>query len=105
MNRTRWDGAEKTYAFMMYLSEGLAVVSIILFALYRDLFVGIIAVVFAVLTATLHLMLLTYHRTRIIMETLEAIANSQQTPQPIPLTATAEAIRRQRLKAKLRSTP
>jgi len=104
MNRTRWDGAEKTYAFMMYLSEGLAVLSIILFALYRDLFVGIVAVVFAVLTATLHLMLLTYHRTRIIMETLEAIANSQQTPQPIPLTATAEAIRGQRLKAKLRST-
>ncbi|RLI28622.1 hypothetical protein DRO58_01750 [Candidatus Bathyarchaeota archaeon] len=105
MNRTRWDGAEKTYAFMMYLSEGLAVVSIILFALYRDLFVGIVAVVFAVLTATLHLMLLTYHRTRMILETLEAIVNSQQTPQPITLTATAEAIRRQRLKAKLRSTP
>jgi len=104
MSRTRWDGAEKTYAFMMYLSEGLAVVSIILFALYRDLFVGIVAVVFAVLTATLHLMLLTYHRTRIIMETLEAIANNQQTPQPITLTATAEAIRGQRLKAKLRST-
>jgi len=104
MDKIPWNNTEKTYAFMMYLSEGLAVLSMILFALYRDLFVGIIAVVFAVLTATLHLMLLTYHRTRIIMETLEAIANNQQTPQPIPLTATAEAIRRQRLKAKLRST-
>ena len=104
MDKIPWNNTEKTYARMMYPSEGLAVLSMILFALSRALFVGIIAVVFDVLTATLHLMLLTYHRTRIIMETLEAIANNQQTPQPIPLTATAEAIRRQRLKAKLRST-
>jgi hypothetical protein len=75
----KWDRVEKVYAAIMYVTETLAVLSIVGFIAYRDPYIGIVAVMLAILTATLHLMLLTYHRTRLILENLTAINNKNHT--------------------------
>jgi len=75
----KWDRVEKVYAAMMYLTEALAVLSIVGFIAYRDAYIGIVAVMLTVLTATLHLMLLTYHRTRLILENFIAMNNENRT--------------------------
>jgi hypothetical protein len=71
----KWDRVEKVYATMMYLTEALAISSIVGFIIYRDVYIGIVAVMLTLTTATFHLMFLTYHRTRLILENLTAINN------------------------------
>jgi len=75
----KWDRVEKVYVAMIYATEALTVLSIAGFIAYRDPYIGIVAVILTVLTATLHLMLLTYHRTRLILENLTAINNKNRT--------------------------
>ena len=69
----KWDRTEKIYAALMYLCEALAVLTAACFMATRDIFIGIGAIVFITLTATWHMMLLVYHRTRLILETLTAL--------------------------------
>jgi hypothetical protein len=71
----KWDKIEKVYAATMYATETLAILSIAGFIAYKDPYIGIVAVMLTVLTATPHLTLLTYHRTRLIMENLTTINN------------------------------
>jgi hypothetical protein len=78
-SNVKWDRVEKVYVAMMYATEILAVLSIAGFIAYRDPYIGIAAVILTVITATLHLMLLTYHRTRLILENLTAINNKNHT--------------------------
>jgi hypothetical protein len=75
----KWDRVEKVYVAMIYATEALAVLSIAGFIAYRDPYIGIVAVILTVLTATLHLMLLTYHRTRLILENITSINNKNRT--------------------------
>jgi hypothetical protein len=75
----KWDRIEKVYAAIMYVTETLAVLSMVGFIAYRDPYIGIVAVMLTILTATLHLMLLTYHRTRLILENLTTINNKNHT--------------------------
>jgi hypothetical protein len=74
----KWDRVEKVYATMMYLTEALAISSIVGFIIYRDVYIGIVAVMLTLATATFHLMLLTYHRTRLILENFTAINNKNE---------------------------
>jgi len=67
----KWDRIEKIYATLMYSTEALAILSIAEFIISKDIYIGIIAIILTILTATLHLMLLTYHRTRQILENIK----------------------------------
>jgi hypothetical protein len=64
----KWDKMEKIYAVLMYVTEALAILSIVFFMVYRDVYTGIMATIFTILTTGLHIMLLVYHRTRLILE-------------------------------------
>jgi len=66
----KWDKMEKIYGLLMYSTEGLAVLTIFLYLLKNDVRLGIMAIIFTVLTATCHILLLIYHRTRKILEKL-----------------------------------
>jgi hypothetical protein len=67
----KWDRIEKIYATLMYSTEALAILSIAEFISSKDIYIGIIAIILTILTATFHLMLLTYHRTRQILENIK----------------------------------
>jgi hypothetical protein len=67
----KWDRIEKIYATLMYSTEALAILSIAEFIASKDIYIGMIAIILTILTATFHLMLLTYHRTRLILENLK----------------------------------
>lgn len=95
----KWDRVEKVYAAIMYVTETLAVLSIVGFIAYRDPYIGIVAVMLAILTATLHLMLLTYHRTRLILENLTAINNKNHTENVDKPLKALKAVTWKRLKA------
>jgi len=80
LRRGRWDRTEKIYAAIMYSTEALAVISIIAFAFYREFAYGLIAVVATVTTAACHLMLLVYHRTKVILESFRRTVDSEAQP-------------------------
>ena len=84
MRRDRWDRTEKVYAAIMYSTEILAVISITAFAFTREFAYGLIAVIATVATAACHLMLLVYHRTRVILEGFRSTAGNEAQPAENP---------------------
>jgi len=66
----KWDKYEKMYAAFMYVTEALAVLSFIAMAFHPDLIMsikfGIAAVILTIVSATFHVLLLVYSRTKVI---------------------------------------
>jgi len=71
MGKYQWDRVEKKYGLCMYFTEALTVLCLILYFLSRDIFIGVLAVLLTVCTATFHIMLQNYSLTRRVVELLD----------------------------------
>ena len=71
MGKYRWDKVEKKYGLCMYFTEALTIFCLVFYFLSRDIFIGVLAVLLAVCTATFHILLQNYSLNRRVVELLE----------------------------------